>query len=313
MTSSFVISLDFELFWGVTDSKSLKAYKRNISGEWDAIPRILNLFKMHRINSTWACVGMAMCRDYAHWNSIRPEQLPTYEDQRLSAYSYASLAMENPTLFFGRSLVDRIVQTPGQEIAGHSYSHFYCNAPGASAMQFSYDLDCAGHIASDIGLKLSSFVFPRNQYGQDSLDVLVEHGYRVYRGNPQNSLYANGHHVPGGLLGKFCRFADSYIPLTGSLISNSSDANALANCPASFFLRPWSPCTNILEPLRLQRLKNSMLAAAQSGGVFHIWWHPHNFGINIDENLSVLNQLIDYYRILRDRYGMQSLCMRDFS
>ena len=44
MAGAFVISLDFELFWGVRDSKSLADYGANILGVRQAIPAMLELF-----------------------------------------------------------------------------------------------------------------------------------------------------------------------------------------------------------------------------------------------------------------------------
>lgn len=311
--SSLVISLDFELFWGVADSQTLNSYQKNIIGEWDAIPQILSLFKRYEIKATWATVGMAMCRDHRQWSDIRPKVLPGYKDTGLSAYNYSSLAKEYPNMFFGRSLVERILQTPGQEVGGHSYSHFYCNEPGATVDQFLADLICAREIASELGVKLRSFVFPRNQHRQESLKCLIDNGYQVYRGNPHHWLYANGHNVAGGFAGRLARLADAYVPYSGSLVTSVTNDRFILNCPGSHFLRPWSRRLSLLESIRLTRLKRSMLEAAKSNGVFHLWWHPHNFGVNIDNNINALEDLLKFYRSLSDEYGMVSRAMGDYS
>ena len=49
-----------------------------------------------------------------------------------------------------------------------------------------------------------------------------------------------------------------------------------------------------------------MLNAAKSNQSFHLWWHPHNFGVNQSENISQLRELLDYYKILNKKYGMIS-------
>ncbi len=74
--AKFVVSLDFELFWGVSDRQTVAGYGRNVLGEWEAIPRMLALFYRHGLRVTWATVGMVMCRDYKHWRDIRPGVLP---------------------------------------------------------------------------------------------------------------------------------------------------------------------------------------------------------------------------------------------
>lgn len=311
--SNLVISLDFELFWGVSESRTIEEYGRNVEGEWSAIPAILHLFRRYRIKATWATVGMLMCRDYAQWRDIRPTAMPGYFRTQCLTYALDSVVRENTKMFFARPLVEQILETPGQELGGHSYSHFYCTEAGATPEQFAADLVCAREVASDLGINYRSFVFPRNQVQADCLVELAKAGYKVYRGNPQHWLYSAGHHVSGGAAGRGVRLADAYVPISGSNASRPSLEGGLVNCPASFFLRPSSRCFASLESLRLQRLKRAMLAAALAGEAFHLWWHPHNFGVRTEQNLSMLRSLLDYYMVLRDRYGMQSASMGDFA
>jgi hypothetical protein len=42
-SGSFVISLDFELFWGVQDSKDIGQYLDNLAGVHLAVPKIVTL------------------------------------------------------------------------------------------------------------------------------------------------------------------------------------------------------------------------------------------------------------------------------
>ena len=148
--SAFVISLDFELFWGVSDVRTIRDYGANVLGVRDALPRMLQLFRSRAIHATWATVGMLMCADDREWNTIRPRVMPGYQDQRLSSYRLVELTKAHPRLFFARDLVNRIVDTPGQEIATHTYSHFYCNEAGATPPQFEADLDCAIELARSL-------------------------------------------------------------------------------------------------------------------------------------------------------------------
>lgn len=41
MSGQFVISLDFELLWGVRDHSDKQAYGQNVLGARDAVPRML--------------------------------------------------------------------------------------------------------------------------------------------------------------------------------------------------------------------------------------------------------------------------------
>jgi hypothetical protein len=70
--SALVISLDFELFWVVAESRSIAGYRSNIEGEWEAIPKMLGPFQRYGIRATWATVGMLMCRLNSQCHEIRP-------------------------------------------------------------------------------------------------------------------------------------------------------------------------------------------------------------------------------------------------
>jgi hypothetical protein len=308
----FVISLDFEMFWGVCDARTVAAYGQNVLGEWQAVPRLLTLFRQHGIRVTWATVGMLMCHDFAQWRRIRPAILPGYLRADRSPYEKEALAREYPRLFFARPLVERILATPGQELASHTYSHFYCREAGATPEQLAADLQCAQDVAAELGARCTTLVFPRNQVLPDFLEVLPDAGIQVYRGNVRHWLYRDGDAVAGGIAGRAARFADACIPLSGSGAVREQDEGGLVNLPASRFLFPCSAAHGGLLALRLRRIKQGMSAAAKAGLVFHLWWHPHNFGVHLDQNLAMLGEILLHYRSLADRYGMQSQCMGDF-
>ena len=311
--AKFVISLDFELFWGVSNTQTVASYGRNVLGEWQAIPRLLDLFRRHELRVTWATVGMIMCRNYRHWREVRPTVLPAYSRAGVSPYGMDGLVKEHASLFFARPLVEQILQREGQELASHTYSHFYCSEDGAKPHHFAADLACAQSIAGELGATLHSLVLPRNQIVGDFLSVLPEAGIKVYRGNARHWLYQNGDAVIGGIAGRVARFADACLPLSGTRAVREQQHGALVNVPASLFLYPWSARRRPFLALCLKRLKQDMTAAARTGGIFHLWWHPHNFGVNLDANLTLLDGVLHHYRVLADAYGMQSLNMGDFA
>jgi hypothetical protein len=312
-TGKFVISLDFELFWGVCDTQTLASYGRNIMGARAAIPRLLALFRQHGLRATWATVGMIMCRNYDHWHNVRPKVLPAYARAGISPYSMESFIKKHVELFFARPLVEHIMATDGQELATHTYSHFYCNETGATPQQFAADLACARGLAADMGTQLRSIVLPRNQIIQKFLSVLPEAGIKVYRGNSAHWLYRNGNTVPGGIAGRMVRFADACFPLSGKRSVCAQRNGALVNVPASAFLYAWSSRHRRLSAMRLDRLKQDMTEAAKTGKVFHLWWHPHNFGRELDGNLVLLEAVLQHFHLLSDRYGMENRCMADFA
>lgn len=308
----FVISLDFEMFWGVEDTQSIAGYGRNVQGEWQAIPRMLARFRAHGVRATWATVGAIMCRDYREWRTRRRAR-PRSAVAGPCTDLEDALVKQYPTLFFARPLVERILETEGQELATHTYSHFYCKDKDATPEGLVDDLARAGNLAAEMGASFRSIVFPRNQVSREFLAVLPAAGIRVYRGNAQHWLYRDGDAVPGGMAGRIMRFADAFVPLSGSCCRRVQVDGALVNVPASAFLYAWSALARPLMALRLRRIKQGMTEAARSGGVFHLWWHPHNFGVNLGANLAMLEEILLHYRALADRFGMTSQCMGAFA
>jgi len=311
--STLVISLDFEMFWGVAESRTISEYGRNVEGVWEAIPKILSMFQKYDVRATWATVGMLMCRNHAEWREIRPTSYPGYIQPGYSTYELDSMAKDYPNLFFARPLIEKILTIDGQEVASHTYSHFYCGAEGATPAQFAADLQCARHIAAEIGVTMRSIVFPRNQVLKDFVSEISSIGIDTYRGNPEHRLYRNGHFVPGGIVGRALRYLDSWVPLTGNHNARVIKDDGLLNVPASLFLRPCPSNESLLERRRLRRILQSMSNAAENDRICHIWWHPHNFGIETHKNLAFLEKILEHYRYLRDRYGMCSASMGDLS
>lgn len=309
----FVISLDFEMFWGVDDTRSIAGYGRNVLGEWDAVPRMLARFRAHGIQATWATVGAIMCRDYREWRTRRPIKTPPAGAPAPCADLEDALVKQHPKLFFARPLVERILETDGQELATHTYSHFYCKDKNATPAAFVEDLARAGNLAAEMGAGFRSIVFPRNQIRPEFLAVLPAAGIRVYRGNSPHWLYRNGDAVPGGMAGRIMRFADAFVPLSGSSCRRAKTDGTLVNVPASAFLYAWSALAEPLIALRLHRIKQGMTEAARTGALFHLWWHPHNFGINLGANLAMLEEILLHYRELADTFGMKSQCMGAFA
>jgi len=64
-----------------------------------------------------------------------------------------------------------------------------------------------------------------------------------------------------------------------------------------------------LEWLRLKRIKNSMTYAAKNNLTYHLWWHPHNFGIHQAENIFFLEKILVHYLLLNKEYGFESITM----
>lgn len=311
-SGELVISLDFELLWGVRDHVARDSYGPNILGGRDAIPLMLDLFERHGISATWATVGAVFCasRDEL-MDALPPEELrPRYAQRALSNYRYLhEIGRDERTdpHYFGASLVRQIATCPGQEIASHTMSHFYCLEEGTSVDSFAADIKAAVKLAEDRGIFLKSIVFPRNQYADAHLDVVLKSGFQRYRGNPRGWTYrataGAGQILPRRLL----RLADAHSGVLGPHLYAPGEANV----PASRFLRPCTGWLSKLHPLHLDVIERAMTHAAKSALGFHLWWHPHNFGQDTAANIAGLERVVRCFARLRDAHGMVSRSMAD--
>ncbi|MFO7948944.1 MAG: hypothetical protein R6U36_01100, partial [Candidatus Fermentibacteraceae bacterium] len=107
----------------------------------------------------------------------------------------------------------------------------------------------------------------------------------------------------------------SYVSLTGANLvpwaSTTPDEYGLVDVRESRFLRPASTRFATLEPVRVARIAAAMRVAADAGSIVHLWWHPHNFGANLDANLANLRTLLESFERLREERGFASYAMAD--
>src|SRR5258705_12607934 len=108
---AFVISLDFELLWGVRDNRTIADYGANILGVREVIPALLDLFAERNIACTWATVGLLFFATNRSMRAALPARQPRYADARLSSYHYLAEAgadEERDPHYYGLSLIRRI-------------------------------------------------------------------------------------------------------------------------------------------------------------------------------------------------------------
>ena len=298
---ALLISLDFELYWGVRDRATLNEYGQNILGVRKAIPAMLDLFRDYGIRATWATVGFLFFSERNDLIAACPQKRPHYKNALLSPYSVFGNVGDNEVedpFHFGKSLIHLIQSYPGQEIGSHTFSHFYCQEPGQDEDAFREDLLCAVQAARTQGITLRSLVFPRNQANPRYFKACADQGIMCYRGNETAWFYAKGSRQSESKLVRAARLADAYMNLTGYNIYplKAAEDGGPTNLPASRFLRPFNTKLRLLEPLRESRITRALTQAATHGKVFHLWWHPHNFGVNLEANMAFLVRLLNHFR-----------------
>ncbi len=311
---TLVISLDFELLWGVFDKVDWREKTAYFQNTRKIIPEILQLFEQYEISCTWATVGMLFNENWVEWNANIPKVLPEYANSKLSAYNFGkSIQRDKDTeeLCFAPELIRLIQQTPNQEIGTHTYSHYYCLEPGQRIESFNDDLATAGRMAKKFGIELKSLVFPRNQYNTDYLEICKGNGLNTVRTNPENWYWKDTQ--KDTLLQKVFRTGDAYFGLNDKPYSDLPEIfPGIQGQKASRLLRPYSRKT-FQNKKRLQRIISEMEAAAKHNQIYHLWWHPHNFGRNPKNNMEDLIHILDNYKKLAIKYNFSSVTMETLS
>lgn len=311
-----VISLDFELMWGVLDHVNPMDYKENIKNVWKVVPLLLEIFSRYGIHATWGGVGLMAEKDIKDCRKNMPHILPSYDDKKYSAYSYFDfLEKIDERYLFAGDLLTEIKGMDGQEIGSHTYSHYYCMEKGQTREQFEADLLKAKESLNKYNAKVKSILLPRNQFNEMYAMSIKRAGIENYRGNESSFFYkARNRKGYRNVLCRACRLLDSYLPFFGNhcyRYDEVKDSYGLNNVKSSRFLRPYTKRSEVFEPLRMKRIKGQMKYAAKNGLIFHLWWHPHNFGKDIEKNKKNLFNLLDHFSKLSEQYGFKSLNMEE--
>lgn len=313
MKPTLIVSLDFELFWGMQDCVPLEAYEANVLGGRKAIPELLKLFDKYGIHATWATVGYQFAENKEELKQFLPqkEQRPTYRNPIVSTYRILDELGDTEDAapcFLGASLLREITRHPGQEIGSHTFSHYYCWEPGQTPDQFETDMRAAQALAESKGYTLKSVVFPRNQTTRDYVDVLRRLGFTAYRDLENDWIHKK---ISVRIVKRAFTLLDMYLPLIGFGTFLPKQENGIVNVMGSRMYRPYFRPLGWLEWLKLARIKGEMRHAAKHGLCYHLWWHPHNLGLRTDYHLAQLEKLFAYYEKLQRKYGMRSLNMEE--
>jgi peptidoglycan/xylan/chitin deacetylase (PgdA/CDA1 family) len=313
----FVLSLDFELFWGVWDVATIEGYGANILGVKQVIPSLIELFNQYDIKATFATVGFLFAANKAELEKYNPTQIPSYENEAYNVYKSELNKIgnneEDDGYHFGYSLLQQLKNT-SHEISTHTYSHYYCLEEGQTVDDFEADIKAAIEIAKKEEIVLKSIVFPRNQINEEYLEMLYSVGIKSYRGNPTSWIYKPRKFAAEIPFIRLCRLLDTYFPISGNNIHTIyKTKNEPINIPASRFLKPYNSLLSIFEPLKIRRIKAEMTAAAKQGKLYHLWWHPHNFGLNLQKNLKNLTTILNHYKKLNHQYGFSNFTMDEMT
>ena len=311
----FVISLDFELFWGIRDKFNFEQYGANVLGVWEVIPKMLELYQKYDVHATFATVGAMFSENFEELNQFLPDLKPTYSDANLSPYVDYIYESQNhdADYYFGKKLIDLVKKDERHEIGTHTFSHYYALEPGQTREEFESDLESAIKIADFHEIPMQTFVFPRHQINPKYLEVFPKHGIRIYRGTEKAWFHSAARGEEEGILKRAVRFLDYFLCMGSHHCQDLAEIKEgeLYRIRASRWLRPYKESEAKFDFLKIRRIKKQMTYAARKGKIFHLWFHPHDIGIHQDINFKILEEILKHYQFLKEKYNMQSANMAE--
>ncbi|MHA6280400.1 polysaccharide deacetylase family protein [Salinimicrobium sp. CAU 1759] len=259
-----LISIDFELDWGYTNSKDPLEKSEVLEG----LDRLISLFEKHNVKTTWATVGKLF-------------ENSQERDTTKKQFNWIS---------------KNLVKNDLVEIASHTYSHLFCEE--VSADMFEKDISEMEKISLQKGIRFKSIVFPRNQYSYKSLKILSDQNYTHTRSVlPQWYLKTSKYTRENKLKKYLVRFYE-LIPLNRDVIVKSRFG--VTEVSDSRFFRFFSPSIlgRTVSRFYLMLLKREMSRCIKRGGIYHIWFHPHNI-IKKPHGFNQLDIFLSYYNKIK--------------
>jgi peptidoglycan/xylan/chitin deacetylase (PgdA/CDA1 family) len=224
---------------------------------------IFEILERYEVPATFALVGL-FAGGYEEYIESRNQLLESKPHKNWLQIPEQSFSAGITDGWFYPELVERIRSKGMHEIASHSFSHLPLHNGDVAEESFLTELNLVKQWQERNSLEPSTFIYPRNQIQyQEALNDFDYLGYRQC--DLQNAAYANRSKI----LQDECN------------IRKQSDvhsvvANPIA-IPAGTFLN-WrhGPRRAIPKSITMRRWTNVLKHAVATGGVAHLWMHPHN-------------------------------------
>jgi Polysaccharide deacetylase len=254
------ISIDLELAWGVRDCLTPEDLRFAESAERPICTRLIELFDRYRVPATWAVVAALL-------------------DQASSRGRPGSQAC-----WYAPDIVERLQDsTAGHETGSHSGRHIYYDT--ASVTETREDIEFAKATHRAHGLAFDSFVFPRGAAGH--FDVVAGAGLKVC--NYSDAGWVDGVRRFGKRAARIANLADKLLPIPPRPAAIERRGQ-LINVPKSMLLMGRNGVRRFVLPsVTHAKLRLGLRRAQETGGIFHLWFHPSNFYFRADEQFATLD------------------------
>lgn len=311
--ATFVLSLDFELAWGMRDLLGDGAQQRECMMTREVVvPELLKLFERYDVPASWCTVGQL-------FDSEIPDPAPKYFEQ-FKAPSHAWMQRpwfdgvpsgtedEIPDYLCPSILRDIQKVRPRQEIGSHGFSHAIFGDAGCGRECAESELQASIDRAEKIGVRMTSMVFPRNRCGHR--DLLKSHGFLCYRGEGRSILPRHWPHSAHKLAHLVAVFTQRFV----YPVSPKKDEYGLWDIPSSMMLFPAHGLRKYVPmSFRVNRAKRGLDAAVRENKVFHLWFHPINLAYETERLLGAMEEILQYAASLREQGKLKFRSMGDLA
>jgi hypothetical protein len=298
----FVFSLDFELVWGSRDlypdpTQLLEQARITRSRVFEPL---LALFQRYGVVGTWATVGSLFLDQGPYPGLVLPKH--SWKADWLAGVPEGS-ETEHPE-FYAKSLVLRLIEA-GQEIGSHSFTHPVFGGPGCSVEVAESELQACVRVAESMGIRLKSFVFPRNVAGHSEL--LKKYGFSCWRS--LEPLWYRDERVPGSV-SRLAHLAEVVAARTPPPVMPFQDVNGLWCIPASCSFLPMDGIRKAIPiSRRVKRCIRGLDRASEEQKIMHLYLHPINLAAAPEVMLNGLEEVLKYAAQLRDKGKLEILSM----
>jgi len=224
---------------------------------------IFEILERYEVPATFALVGL-FAGGYEEYIESRNQLLENKAHKNWLQIPEQSFSAGITDGWFYPELVERIRSKGMHEIASHSYSHLPMHNEGVTDKSFATELELVKQWKIANSIELSTFIYPRNQI--QFKDALNDFGYLGFRQcDLQNAAYANR-----------LKILQDECNIQKKSDLHSVFANPIAVPPGTFLNWRHGPRRAIPKSITMRRWTNVLKHAVLTGGVAHLWMHPHN-------------------------------------
>ena len=299
MTGKFLLSLDCEGRWGVADNLHGRNNKINARSLDRAYGFIFDLLDKYEIRATFAFTSLF---------TVDEEVLQSYAGKlsQMSAmgfdwYAPISSMLKNMEYdgWIGEGYFYHALRS-GHEIGWHGFSHHTLENSVHPAV-IDFEISNGITVAGLHGIKMDGLIFPRNRVG--NIQKLKNAGFTSYRMARQQIDPMSG--IP------WYRLLHEFNVVAKSQVVQEKGADDLVAIPPGDFLN-WPSGARSLVPdaITIARWNSILNDAASTGGVSHLWLHPHNL-ITAPRMMDLLEAVVKQAsRMIREK-RLQNLSFND--